>query len=35
MILQCVSDVFDKATAYHEKNVIHTEGWKTNKSWKG
>lgn len=34
IIQQCISDVFDKATAYHEKNVVHTEGWKTNKSWK-
>lgn len=26
--------VFDKATAYHENNKIHHEGWKTNKGWK-
>lgn len=25
--------VFDKATAYHEKNQIHIEGWKTNKAY--
>jgi Domain of unknown function (DUF4942) len=30
---QCILEVFDKATAYHEKNVIHKEGWKTNKAW--
>lgn len=34
IIRECILDVFDKATAYHEKNQIHTEGWKTNKSWK-
>lgn len=31
---RCIVEVFDKATKYHEKNVVHTEGWKTNKSWK-
>lgn len=34
IIQECILDVFDKATAYHEKNQVHTEGWKTNKSWK-
>lgn len=34
IIQECIVDVFDKATKYHEKNVVHTEGWKTNKSWK-
>lgn len=34
MMRDCVIEVFDKATAYHEKNQIHNEGWKTNKSWK-
>lgn len=34
IIQQCVVDVFDTATRYHEKNTEHTEGWKTNKSWK-
>ena len=29
-----VVEVFDMATKYHEKNIIHVEGWKTNKSWK-
>lgn len=33
-IKQCVVDVFDTATAYHERNKIHVEGWKTNKSYK-
>jgi hypothetical protein len=27
-------EIFERATAYHEKNCIHSEGWKTNKSWK-
>jgi hypothetical protein len=31
---QCLWDVFEKATSYHEKNKIHHEGWKTNKSYK-
>lgn len=30
----CLLEVFDKATKFHEKNIIHTEGWKTNKSYK-
>jgi Domain of unknown function (DUF4942)/Methyltransferase small domain len=30
----CLVEVFDQATSYHEKNRIHTEGWKTNKSYK-
>lgn len=30
----CLVKVFDEATAYHEKNKIHKEGWKTNKSYK-
>jgi hypothetical protein len=30
----CLVQVFDKATAYHEKNQIHSEGWKTNKSYR-
>lgn len=30
----CIIDVFDKATGFHEKNCIHKEGWKTNKSFK-
>lgn len=30
----CIVDVFDKATGFHEKNCIHKEGWKTNKSYK-
>jgi len=31
---QSVVALFDISTKYHEKNIIHTEGWKTNKSWK-
>lgn len=34
IIKDCILAVFDTATAYHEKNQVHTEGWKTNKSWK-
>jgi 16S rRNA A1518/A1519 N6-dimethyltransferase RsmA/KsgA/DIM1 with predicted DNA glycosylase/AP lyase activity len=34
IMLECCEQVFDKATAYHEKNIIHTEGWKTNKSYR-
>lgn len=34
IIQECIVNVFDTATAYHEKNRVHTEGWKTNKSWK-
>lgn len=31
---ECINQVFDDATKYHEKNVVHHEGWKTNKSYK-
>ncbi|GAB4527942.1 MAG: hypothetical protein OHK0046_46270 [Anaerolineae bacterium] len=31
---RCIADTFDAVTGWHEKNRIHTEGWKTNKSWK-
>lgn len=34
IMLDCIVEVFEKATSYHKKNKIHTEGWKTNKSWK-
>lgn len=30
---QCVIDVFDCFTKYHEENRIHIEGWKTNSQW--
>ncbi len=30
----CIVDVFDKITAYHEKNAVYVEGWKTNSGWK-
>jgi hypothetical protein len=30
----CILDAFDKSTGFHEKNCIHKEGWKTNKSYK-
>lgn len=31
---QCIVNVFDAATAFHEDNKVWTEGWKTNKSWR-
>ena len=34
IMLDCIIEVFDKATAYHENNKVHHEGWKTNKGWK-
>lgn len=30
---QCIIDVFDQFTKYHEKNRVHIEGWKTNSQW--
>lgn len=34
IIEKCLLDTFDKATSLHEKNTVHTEGWKTNKSYR-
>lgn len=34
ILQQCIESVFDAATAFHYKNCVHVEGWKTNKSWK-
>ncbi|MDX2138352.1 MAG: DUF4942 domain-containing protein [Chloroflexota bacterium] len=34
ILLECIENVFDEATRFHEKNAVHTEGWKTNKSWR-
>lgn len=34
IIQQCIVAAFDRATSYHEKNIIHSEGWKTNKSYR-
>ena len=34
IMVQCIEEVFDKATAYHKDNIIHTEGWKTNAGYK-
>ncbi len=31
---ECVVEVFDGLTRYHEKNRVHVEGWKTNDAWK-
>lgn len=34
IIIDSVCSVFDQATAYHENNKVHREGWKTNSGWK-
>lgn len=31
---QCILEVFDALTLYHEQNRVHVEGWKTNEAWK-
>lgn len=31
---ECLVHVFDQATAYHAKNMVHVEGWKTNKAYR-
>lgn len=31
---ECLLQIFDTATEYHEKNKVHIEGWKTNKSYR-
>ena len=31
---QCIVEVFDSLTLYHEQNRVHVEGWKTNDAWK-
>lgn len=31
---ECIVSTFDRATAFHEKNMIWMEGWKTNKSYR-
>lgn len=31
---ECLLDIFDRATEYHDDNKVHTEGWKTNKSYR-
>lgn len=31
---ECLVNIFDQATKFHEKNRVHVEGWKTNKSYK-
>jgi hypothetical protein len=30
----CLVNVFDELTRYHEKNAVYPEGWKTNQGWK-
>lgn len=34
ILKECIVEVFDRATKYHEKNIVVDEAWKTNKSWK-
>ena len=34
IIIDSICSVFDRATAYHENNKVHCEGWKTNSGWK-
>lgn len=34
IMAQCLLEVFDRGTAFHEKNRVHWEGWKTNKAYK-
>jgi hypothetical protein len=34
ILKECLINVFDKATSYHEDNKIYSEGWKTNKSYR-
>ena len=29
---ECLLNVFDEATRFHAKNIVHSEGWVTNKS---
>lgn len=33
-LLDCMMEVFDRMTRYHEKNRVHFEGWKTNDAYK-
>lgn len=34
IVHECIVNVFEEATRFHKDNTSHTEGWKTNKSWK-
>jgi hypothetical protein len=34
IMLDSVVSVFDQATEYHESNITHKEGWKSNSGWK-
>lgn len=34
LMQQCLLATFDTATAYHKDNIVHHEGWKTNKSYR-
>lgn len=33
ILTECLIEVFDKMTAFHEDNKLHTEGWKTNDAY--
>lgn len=34
IMVDSVVSVFDRATQYHESNITHREGWKSNSGWK-
>lgn len=34
ILTECIVNVFEEATRFHKDNTSHTEGWKSNKSWK-
>lgn len=34
IMIKCVVDTFEEATKYHKDNMVHTEGWKTNKRFR-
>jgi hypothetical protein len=34
IMIDSVVSVFDRATKYHESNIEHREGWKSNSGWK-
>lgn len=34
ILLNCIEEVFDNMTAFHKKNIVHIEGWKTNDAWR-
>jgi hypothetical protein len=34
IMIDSLVTVFDRATKYHESNITHVEGWKSNSGWK-